>query len=107
MVDCTAAAQLITGCVKALPARFGIELIGDVLRGSKGMKIREYGLDRIPSYGTGKKYSKTQYRTWINELVRQGFLTRTGDRYPVISITGKSTELLKGRVRVMLPEGIQ
>jgi ATP-dependent DNA helicase RecQ len=107
MVDFTAVAQLIAGCVKALPSRFGIELIGDVLRGSKGMEIREYGLDRIPVYGTGKKYSKTQYRAWINELVRQGFLTRTGDQYPVISITGKSTELLKGRVRVMLPEAIQ
>jgi ATP-dependent DNA helicase RecQ len=107
MVDCTAAAQLIAGCVKALPAHFGIDLIGDVLRGSKGTKIRKYGLDQIPVYGTGKKYSKSQYHIWINELVRQGFLTRTGDRYPVISITGKSTDLLKGRVRVMLPGGIQ
>jgi ATP-dependent DNA helicase RecQ len=103
MIDTTAAAQIITGCIHALPGRFGIELISDVLRGSKGMKIREYQLDRLPVYGSGKRYSKIQYRTWINELVRQGFLTRTGDQYPVIGITGKGTELLKGRVRVMLP----
>lgn len=103
MLDCTPAALLIAGCVQELPGHFGIELISDVLRGLKGTKVREYRLDRLPAYGSGKKYSKIQYRTWINELVRQGFLVRTGDQYPVIGITGKGTELLKGRIRVMLP----
>jgi ATP-dependent DNA helicase RecQ len=103
MIDCTDAARLIIGCVQALPSRFGIELIGDVLRGSKGTRVLEYRLDRLPVYGTGKKYSKTQYRAWINELVRQGFLARTGDQYPVISMTGKGRELLNGCIRVMLP----
>jgi ATP-dependent DNA helicase RecQ len=56
MQDHTATAKLIAGCIRALPARFGIELISDVLRGSKGSKIREYGLDQIPAYGKGKKY---------------------------------------------------
>jgi ATP-dependent DNA helicase RecQ len=101
--DQTATAKLIAGCIRALPACFGIELISDVLRGSRGSKIREYRLDRIPAYGKGKKYPKTQYRLWINELVRQGFLSQTDTRYPVISITGKGGELLAGRARVMLP----
>ncbi|MHB8165040.1 MAG: DNA helicase RecQ [Methanoregula sp.] len=103
MIDCTEPAAMIVGCVKQLPSRFGIELISDVLRGSKSTKIQDYKLDILPAYGSGKKYSKTQYRTWINELVRQGYLDRTGDKYPVICCTGRSEELLKGRARVMLP----
>jgi ATP-dependent DNA helicase RecQ len=103
MVDCTDAAKTIASCVQQLPQDFGIELIADVLRGSRGKKIQEYGLAALPSYGTGKKYSKAQYRTWINELVRQGFLARAGDTYPVIRCTVRSGELLKGRCRVMLP----
>jgi len=103
MIDSTPAAKLIVGCIDALPARFGIELICDVLRGSNGARIRQYRLDRLSVFGSGKKYSKIQYRTWMTELIRQGFLSRTGDQYPVIEITGKGTELLKGRVRVMLP----
>jgi len=103
MVDCTAAAQMVVRCVQQMPGRFGIELICDVLRGSKGEKIRGYGMDGLSVYGTGKKYSKAQYRTWIAELVRQGFLDRTGDEYPVIGLTGKGRELLNGRVRAMLP----
>jgi ATP-dependent DNA helicase RecQ len=101
--DCTDAARLIVRCVQGLPTRFGIELISDILRGSKNSKIQEYGLDRLAGYGTGKKFSKAQYRIWINELIRQGYLTRTGDQYPVIGISGKGVELLKGHVNVMLP----
>ncbi|MDP3563442.1 MAG: RQC domain-containing protein, partial [Methanoregula sp.] len=103
MIDCTEPATMIVGCIKQLPSRFGIELISDVLRGSKSIKIQDYRLDKLPAYGSGKKYSKAQYRTWINELVRQGYLERTGDKYPVIGCTGKSEELLKARARVMLP----
>jgi ATP-dependent DNA helicase RecQ len=103
MVDCTEAAKKIALSVQQLPANFGIELIADVLRGSKSAKIQEYGLATLPAYGTGKKYSKAQYRTWIGELVRQGFLARAGDRYPVIRCTPRTEELLKGRCRVMLP----
>jgi len=103
MVDCTDAAKMIAACVKQLPHNFGIDLIADVLRGSKGAKIQEYGLAALPAYGTGRKYSKTQYRTWIQEMVRQGFLSRAGDQYPVIRSSPRTDELLRNRCRVMLP----
>ncbi|MDD1682155.1 MAG: DNA helicase RecQ [Methanoregula sp.] len=103
MADCTEAALLIAGCVRQLPGTFGIELISDILRGAKNTKILEYGFAALPAYGSGRRYSKPQYRTWINEMVRQGWLARTGDKYPVISLTGRSDELLKGGCRVMLP----
>jgi ATP-dependent DNA helicase RecQ len=101
--DSTEIALLIVRCINQLPTRFGIDMISDILRGSKSSKIHEYNLDQLITYGTGKKYSKNQYRTWIGELIRQGYLTRTGDQYPVIGISGKGIELLKGHVRVMLP----
>ncbi len=103
MIDCTDAARLIAVCIQQLPGKFGVELIGNVLRGSKNAKIREYGFDTLPAYGSGPRNSQDQYRSWITELVRQGYLSRTGDKYPVISLTGRSTDLLKGRCRVMLP----
>jgi ATP-dependent DNA helicase RecQ len=103
MIDGTEPATMIVACVKQLSSRFGIEIISDVLRGSKSTKIQDYKLNILSAYGSGKKYSKAQYRTWINELVRQGFLDRTGDKYPVICCTGKSEELLREKARVMLP----
>lgn len=103
VTDTTDAALMIAACVKELPANFGIELISDVLRGSKSAKIQEYGFSSLAVYGTGKKYSKVQYRVWIGELVRQGFLARAGDKYPVIRCTPRTDELVKGRCRAMLP----
>lgn len=101
-MDGTSVAKLITGCVSQLPSRFGIEIIIDVLRGSKNVRIQKYRLDEHPLYGAGKKYSKAQYRTWINDLVRLGYLERTGDTYPVIGIGNKSEDVLNGNCRVML-----
>ncbi|HSA38460.1 MAG TPA: RecQ family ATP-dependent DNA helicase [Methanoregula sp.] len=102
-VDGTEAARLIIRCVQQLPGSFGIELIGDVLRGSKNANVTQHGFTSLPAYGSGKRYSRAQYRTWVSELVRQGYLARVGDKYPVISLTGKSDELMKGRCRVRFP----
>jgi ATP-dependent DNA helicase RecQ len=102
-IDGTGQAILIARCVHQLPSAFGIDLIADVLRGSRGAKIKEYGFETLPSYGTGKHYSKPEYRSWINEMVRQGLLVRAGEKYPVISLAAKGEELLRGKIRVILP----
>ena len=102
-VDGTDAARQIVRCIQALPAPFGAELISDVLRGSKSRKIYGYGFHRLAIYGTGRNFSKTQYRTWINELVRQGYLVRKGSEYPVIGVSGKGAGLLQDHRKIMLP----
>jgi ATP-dependent DNA helicase RecQ len=101
--DGTEPAQLIAACVQQLPSHFGIELITDVLRGNKSAKIETYHFDRLPAYATGKQHSKEQYRVWINDLIRQGFLVRTGDKYPVVALSEKSSGLLAGTSQVSLP----
>ncbi len=101
-VDGTSQAKLIASCVRQLPAKFGIGIIAGVLRGSEMRKIVELGLDSLPVYGIGKKFSREEYRDWIAELVRQGYLAREGKEYPVISLTIKGAGLLKGNSRVML-----
>jgi ATP-dependent DNA helicase RecQ len=103
LIDGTEIARKIIGCVHQLPGSFGIELISDVLTGSNSAKIRAHKLDNLSSYNSGKEYSKPQYRSWINELIRQGYLAREGDQYPVIRKTQSSPEVLHGLVRVMLP----
>ncbi len=103
MADCTDGARLIATCIQQMRGNFGIDLIGDVLRGSKNAKITRYGFDSLPSYGAGRRYPKAQYRIWIHELVRQGYLSRAGEKFPVISLTGRSDDLIKGRCHVLLP----
>ncbi|WML68170.1 MAG: ATP-dependent RNA helicase DeaD [Methanoregula sp. SKADARSKE-2] len=102
-IDGTVQAQMIAACVQQLPAKFGIEIISGVLRGARAKRIHELGLDALPVYGSGKKFSREEYRTWIADLIRQGCLARSGDEYPVISLTAEGFRLLHGRDRIMLP----
>ncbi len=102
-VDSTETARTIIGCVRELPSHFGIELITDVLTGAKSAKIRSYQLDKLPSYRSGTGHSKQQYRIWIHELIRQDYLSREGDKYPVICLSSRSITVLNGQDRVMLP----
>ncbi|HNX16908.1 MAG TPA: DNA helicase RecQ [Methanoregula sp.] len=100
-VDGTKQAQLIAECIQQLPSHFGTELISEVLRGKKTAKIKSYHFDQLPAFATGKQYSKEQIRTWINDMVRQDFLIRTGDKYPVISLGVNGRNLVSGKCQVM------
>ena len=96
-IDGTAVAKKIVACVQQLPSPYGIALIADVLTGAKSSRVRNYHLDNLPAYATMKEFSTSQIRTWIGELIRQGYLARTGDKYPVIRLTNKSHALRTGK----------
>ena len=102
MIDGTAVAKKIVECVQQLPSHYGADLITDVLTGSKSSRIQMYHLDKLPAYSTGKEFSKSQLRIWIGELIRQGYLARTGDKYPVILLTHKNHSISEGDTSLML-----
>ncbi len=102
-MDGTEPARTIIGCIRELPSHFGTELITDVLTGAKSAKIRSYQFETLSSFNAGTLYSKQQLRIWIHELVRQGYLSREGDKYPVICLSPRSMAVLNGQSRVMLP----
>ena len=102
MIDGTHVAKKIVACVQQLPSNYGSDLICDVLTGAKSSRIQSYHLDNLPAYNSGKEYRKSQLRTWIGELIRQGYLARTGDKYPVIRLTHKSTSIGEGETPLML-----
>jgi ATP-dependent DNA helicase RecQ len=102
MFDGTHVAKKIVACVQQLPSQYGVALITDILTGSKSSRIQHYHLDTLPAYNSGKEYNKSQFRIWIGELIRQGYLARTGDTYPVIRLTHKSTSIGEGDTLLML-----
>ena len=106
MIDGTDVAKKIIACVQQLPSPYGVALITEVLTGAKSSRVRNYHLDNLPAYATMKEYSTSQLRTWIGELIRQGYLARTGDKYPVIRLTNKSHDVGQGNtlLRLSLPE---
>ena len=101
LFDATDLAAKVINVITQLQHKFGIGYIIDVLRGSKSMKIKEHH-KALPGFGCGSDMLREDWHAIIIDLVDRGYLIRTGDMYPVISLTDKGREVLNAKQRVML-----
>ncbi|MGC4006520.1 MAG: DNA helicase RecQ [Pirellulales bacterium] len=88
-------AQKILSCVIRLQEQFGGEYTALVLVGSEDKRILERGHDRLTTYGLMKEFPKKQVRDWIEQLVAQGMLAKTGE-YDVLRVTPLGRDVLRG-----------
>jgi len=100
--DGTIAAQKILSCVYRVGERFGINYVVDVLLGSKNQKVMQNQHDTIKTYGVGKEYPKSQWQSFIRELIQLGYLKLDGDKYPVLKLNEKSKDVLLRNEKVSL-----
>jgi ATP-dependent DNA helicase RecQ len=87
-------AQKVLSCVIRLEERFGAGHTVKVLTGSRDQKVKDWGHDRLSTYGLLANEGTAAVRTWIDQLVSQGFLKRTGD-YQSLALTDSGRRLLK------------
>ena len=87
--------QKIASCVYRVDQKFGADYVSQVLVGSKDKRILQNKHDQVSTYGLLSECRKSDVRTWIEQLVGQGYLQKTGD-YNVVTITDKGRELLRG-----------
>lgn len=102
--DGTDAASAVISCIRQTGERFGASYVVDVLTGSKSARIRENGHDALPAYNSGGGYTRDQWLLFIQEMVRKGFVTSTGGRYPVLTLNDRSRAVLAGNLPVPLTE---
>lgn len=100
MVDITIEAQKILSCIYRVKERYGINMIIQVLRGSKNKRILQAGLDKVSTYGIMKDFSSDVLKEIIMTLISEDFIHITADKYPILRLTLKSWEVLKGNVKV-------
>ncbi len=86
-------AQKIISCIIRTNERFGKTTIIEVLRGSKSQKMRNLKLDVVKTYGISNE-SEKRLRDIIDSLISSGYLSQTGDEYPVLKTTEMSREIL-------------
>lgn len=88
-------AQKILSCVVRLRERFGADYTASVLRGSRDRRILERGHDVLSTYGLLADVPKNTTRGWIEQLVGQGALEKTGE-YNVLHVTEVGWRVLRG-----------
>jgi ATP-dependent DNA helicase RecQ len=102
--DGTEAGQKVLSCVYRTGQRFGTGHVIDVLRGAETEKIRQYGHERLSTYGIGNDLPVDRWRSVIRQLLVQGYLIADPERFGALRLTPQSRLLLRGEVALELRE---
>jgi ATP-dependent DNA helicase RecQ len=94
--DALIIAQKILSCVVRIGENFGPAYVGRVLTGSQDKRVIDNGHDKLSTYGILPNTGRTVIRTWIEQLVSQGYLALSGE-FNVLRVTERGRHVLKGR----------
>ncbi len=90
-------AQKILSCVVRLRESFGGDYTALVLSGSRERRILDNAHDQLSTWGILKGSAKQEIRGWIEQLVGQGFLERTGE-FSILKVTPTGWSVLRGEI---------
>ncbi|QDV71356.1 ATP-dependent DNA helicase RecQ [Rosistilla carotiformis] len=99
--DATTIGQKILSNVLRTEERFGADYNAKCLVGSQEQRIVQMGHDKLSTYGLLSSETVNTVRGWIEQLVEQGFLLRSGE-YNTISVTPSGRQLLRREVEPRL-----
>ena len=95
--DITQEAQMVLSCVKRaedlLGYHVGAALIAQTLKGGRGQKVREKGLDGLSTYGLMRDRSVQEINACIQLLTDKGYLLRDSE-YGGLLLTARAGEVL-------------
>ncbi|MCX8145894.1 MAG: DNA helicase RecQ, partial [Azovibrio sp.] len=94
--DGTEAAQKALSAVYRTGQRFGAKHLIDVLRGKANPKTREYGHDRLSTWGIGADLDEATWRAVFRQLVAAGLLYADLNAYGALKLTAAARPVLKG-----------
>jgi ATP-dependent DNA helicase RecQ len=100
--DATQAARKALSCVYRTGQRFGVNHLIDVLRGGDGERIRQFGHDKLSTYGIGRDLDANTWRGVFRQLVAAGWLDVDHQGYGGLRLTDNSRAVLTGGQTVML-----
>ena len=100
--DATQAARKALSCVYRTGQRFGAVHLIDVLRGSEGERIRQFGHDKLSTYGIGTDLDGKAWRGVFRQLVAAGLLEIDAEGFGGLRLTDASRAVLVGGQTVIL-----
>lgn len=85
---------------------FGAGHIMDILRGKATEKVKQFGHERVSTFGIGNEFSEPQLRGVLRQLIATGALSVDAQAYNTLQLTDGSRAVLKGEIKVMLRESV-
>ena len=102
LTDALVTAQKILSCVVRCDQRYGAAHVTEVLRGAKTQKMRDTGHDQLSTYGLLSKFSASELRGLIDQLVALGHLGVASGDYPTLFLTQSGAKVMKAEEEITL-----
>ncbi len=100
-IDMTGDAKLVINCVWETKGRYGLNIILGTLLGANRARLKELGTTEYKTYGALKSRSESELRLLISQLLLDGYLCQTADKYSVIRL-GNIDPLKEAGARVLI-----
>ncbi|MBS8239149.1 DNA helicase RecQ [Marinobacter lipolyticus] len=100
--DGTVAVQKALSCVFRTGQRYGVTYLIDVLRGSENERIRQFGHDKVSTFGIGTELSVNEWKSVYRQLVANGYLRADPEGFGSLQLTEACRPLLKGQEPIQL-----
>ena len=100
--DITEMAKALLSCIETSRQRYGATVIIDTVHGANTAKIRGYGMNENPEYGSLAKVPVYRLRQVLNQLQLEGYLTATNDEYAILRLTPKTASVLNNEETVWM-----
>lgn len=104
IVKVTTQAQMVLSCLKRMGENYGKQMLMKVLAGSKEQKLRALGFERLSTYGLMKNQSQKETMQLIEYLISNGYLLTVDGEYPILKVTERGIQVLKGQEAVYRKE---
>jgi ATP-dependent DNA helicase RecQ len=109
--DGTEAARKLMSCIfrceQASGFAFGAQHIVDVLCGKSTPKVKQFGHERLSTFGIGNELQASQWRSVLRQLVMLRLVRVDHERFNTLHLTDASREVLRGERRLQLRRRIE
>lgn len=100
--DMTAQAKWVINCVYETKGRYGLSVVLGTLLGANRAKLREIGSTEYKSYGALNNYNEATLRILINQMIEEGYLYQTEDKYGVLRMGPEMNKLHNPETKVIV-----
>ena len=100
--DGTIDAQKAMSAILRTGQRFGTEHLVNILVGTDSDAIRQYGHDRLPTFGIGAELGRDRWRSTFRQLYALGLINQDITEFGRWTMTEAGGEVLRGRQRIEL-----
>lgn len=101
IVDITSDAQKALSCVVRMDQKYGKKMVTRVLVGKDDVANDWHYFEKLSTFGIFKDITLKQTSRLLDFLTANGFLKSSGGKYPILLLSDKGLDVLKGKTSVV------